>query len=122
MGGVLYYTEAAEVPRVMGDLLARVADVTARTPFRELTDIYRDFLYVHPFIDGNGRTARILLDYLMMRAHFPPVPHDGDLTKNVVFYSAEEYYVRVCLAYARAASARDGRFAPARWLRSRLGY
>jgi Fic family protein len=33
---------------------------------------HHGFLAVHPFVDGNGRTARLLLNLMLMRAHYPP--------------------------------------------------
>ena len=32
------------------------------------------FLFIHPFRDFNGRTARMLLFALLVRLHLPPVP------------------------------------------------
>lgn len=31
------------------------------------------FVGIHPFIDGNGRTSRLLLNFELMKAGFPPV-------------------------------------------------
>lgn len=31
-----------------------------------------DFLSIHPFGDGNGRTARLIMNYLLARLDFPP--------------------------------------------------
>ena len=61
----------AEVPALMGDFAAWLGDAspspeTAFTAHRRLADI-------HPFNDGNGRTARLLMNLILIRGGFPPV-------------------------------------------------
>jgi Fic family protein len=38
-----------------------------------LARLHNDFERVHPFIDGNGRTGRLLLNLLLVRLGYPPV-------------------------------------------------
>jgi Fic family protein len=39
----------------------------------ELTTVFHhQFVYIHPFFDGNGRTVRLVMNLLLMRNGFPP--------------------------------------------------
>jgi len=43
-------------------------------PFPEvLADLHNEFERVHPFIDGNGRTGRLILNLVLVRLGYPPV-------------------------------------------------
>ena len=35
--------------------------------------VHADFVNIHPFKDGNGRTARLIMNFELMRAGFPTV-------------------------------------------------
>ncbi len=41
-------------------------------PIRFAARAHVDFVGIHPFLDGNGRTARMLVDFLLMREGWPP--------------------------------------------------
>ncbi len=34
---------------------------------------HAEFVRIHPFIDGNGRTSRLIMNYQLMMLNFPPV-------------------------------------------------
>ncbi|KAK6747026.1 hypothetical protein RB195_000333 [Necator americanus] len=42
-------------------------------PVEKAAIAHYKLVVVHPFVDGNGRTARLLLNLILMRAGFPPV-------------------------------------------------
>jgi len=65
------FPSPAEVPALMGDFagwLGTAPDTpdVAFTAHRRLVDI-------HPFNDGNGRTARLLMNLILIRGGYPPV-------------------------------------------------
>ncbi|KJH50073.1 Fic family protein [Dictyocaulus viviparus] len=43
------------------------------SPIEKAAIAHYKLVVIHPFVDGNGRTARLLLNLILMRAGFPPV-------------------------------------------------
>ncbi len=65
------FPSPAEIPALMGDFAAwlRTAPETPRTAFTA----HRWLVDIHPFNDGNGRTARLLMNLILLRGGYPPV-------------------------------------------------
>ena len=43
-----------------------------------LAESHWSFLRIHPFDDGNGRTARLLANYVLLRNNLPPIVIKSD--------------------------------------------
>ena len=51
---------------------------------------HAEFVRIHPFIDGNGRTSRLLMNYRLMSQGFLPVSVDKETRLD--YYNALEQY------------------------------
>jgi Fic family protein len=69
--GLHHFPSPAEVPARMGDFVQWLgsAPATPETAFAA----HRRLVEIHPFNDGNGRTARLVMNLVLLRGGYPPV-------------------------------------------------
>jgi Fic/DOC family len=64
-----------EVPALLHDWIAEAQSLNTRDPTvgpEELARLHARLERIHPFLDGNGRTGRLVLNLLLVRLGYPP--------------------------------------------------
>lgn len=56
----------------------------------KIAKFHLEFEHIHPFVDGNGRIGRVLINYQLMQLGFPPIII-RDKEKAVYYTSFKEY-------------------------------
>ena len=76
----------------MEQLMLRYAQSTEHI-VKKLSRCHIEFEGIHPFIDGNGRTGRLLVNLELMKAGYPPI--DIKFTDRIAYYDAfDGYYTK----------------------------
>ena len=88
--------EAKDVPALMKELVEWLKSADTPAPITAALAHYQ-FATIHPYFDGNGRTARLLATLVLHK--------NGYDLKGI--YSLEEYYARDLQAYYHAISRGD---------------
>lgn len=69
----------SNLPLLMQELIPRIATLKKENhPVKAAALVHKEFIFIHPFIDGNGRTARLLMNLILLQegyniAIIPPV-------------------------------------------------
>lgn len=61
-------------------------------PIHKAAWLHAKLTYIHPFLDGNGRTARLLLNYELLSNGFPPTNIKSD-NRQAYFDALEEFNI-----------------------------
>lgn len=64
---------AYKLPQLMNDLVTSFRDVnkSKHHPIEFAARLHHDFVGIHPFKDGNGRTGRVLMNIILMQVGYP---------------------------------------------------
>jgi Fic family protein len=60
------------LPAAMAALIGWYERASAMHPIERAAELRTRFMKIHPFVDGNGRTGRLLLNFELMKAGYSP--------------------------------------------------
>lgn len=84
MGAVHTPPQPYLVPIQMEQLIERYTQMASKHIVERAAIFHLEFEAIHPFVDGNGRTGRLLLNLELMKEGYPPI--------NIKFGDRRRYY------------------------------
>ena len=70
-GSTVVMPNAMKVPELMSEFISWLHQNDGH-PLTLAVDAHLKLVSIHPFVDGNGRTARLLMNLLLMQTGYPP--------------------------------------------------
>jgi len=100
---------ALKVPMLMEEFITQL-QTDLSNPIKVAMDAHFKLVSIHPFIDGNGRTARLLMNLLLMQTGYPPAiirkedrsAYINSLEKGQTKGNLEDYYSLILKAIDRS--------------------
>lgn len=90
-----------DVAEKLSELLEELNDISAETVLTAAAYFHAKFENIHPFADGNGRTGRLAMNYLLvLHGHPPIIVHEED--RRDYYGALEVWDTRQDLAPLRA--------------------
>jgi len=84
MGAIHTPPQPYQVPLLMEQLITQYQQMSQLHIIERVARFHLEFEAIHPFIDGNGRTGRLLLNLELMKEGYPPI--------NIKFGDRRRYY------------------------------
>lgn len=60
-----------QLDELMADLIKQYQNWQNKHPIEQAARLHGEFVKIHPFTDGNGRTSRLLMNLILMQNGFP---------------------------------------------------
>lgn len=84
MGSYHVTSDPILIPKQMENLITEFEGNRKLHPIERAALFHLKFEGIHPFVDGNGRTGRLILNLMLMQAGYPPI--------NVKYSDRKRYY------------------------------
>jgi len=106
------YTNPFDIRPAMDQLIAWAQ--TAQNglhPVQYAAELHFRFVTIHPFVDGNGRTARLLMNFALLQSGYPIINVQPDQTSRTTYMQALEDgqiqhqsgpFINLIIAYVKA--------------------
>jgi Fic family protein len=99
-----------KVPDLMTAFFRNLTIESGLHPVELAAEAHYQLVTIHPFVDGNGRTARLLMNLILMQHGFPPalirkrdrLRYISSLEKAQLGGSKEDYYKIIAAAVNRS--------------------
>lgn len=71
-GSMVVLPNPRKVPDLMADFVQKITERRDVHPVEFAAEAHYELVTIHPFVDGNGRTARLLMNLILMQNGYPP--------------------------------------------------
>ncbi len=93
----VYISDSEHMPPTPHEMYKQIkmfySDLNYKTDLNEIELAafnHAEFVKIHPFVDGNGRTSRLIMNYQLMKSGFLPISIDKK--DRLKYYNALEAY------------------------------
>ncbi len=109
-GSMVVLPNPRKVPDLMTSFVRNITESKNLHPVELAAEVHYQLVTIHPFVDGNGRTARLLMNLILMQNGFPPalirkrdrLRYIQSLEKAQLGSSKEDYYRLIANAVERS--------------------
>lgn len=99
-GSTVVLPNPVKVPKLMEEFMQWLHRKSKDHPVTLAGEAHFRFVSIHPFVDGNGRTARLLMNLLLMQAGYPPalikkehrLKYINAIERGQLYGEMEDYY------------------------------
>ena len=109
-GSSVIFPNSVKVPDLMDAFIKWIVSSVELHPVELASEAHYKFVTIHPFADGNGRTARLLMNLILMQNGYPPaiirtrdrLKYIGGLEKAQLGGSKDHYSTVIFAAVSRS--------------------